>query len=169
MQLKKNISAVVLTVFSIIAVSSYMPIAYSSMQASVARQVADTYKKEVSCLAENIYYEAAKESYEGKLAVAQVTMNRVNSGRFADTVCGVVKQKINGICQFSWYCLPSAVANKNKYEWEESQIIANKAMQQTVLHTSLAEQKALFYHNNQVNPGWHLRRVAQIGNHIFYK
>ena len=168
MQLKKNITAVMLVVFSILAVSSYLPAAYSHAQAQIAREIGETYNKEVSCLAENIYYEAGKESYEGKLAVAQVTMNRVNSGRFADTVCGVVKQKINGVCQFSWYCM-QVHSNKNKYDWEESVYVARKALEQAIVHSALAAQNAMFYHNNQVNPGWRLRRVATIGNHIFYK
>jgi spore germination cell wall hydrolase CwlJ-like protein len=60
------------------------------------------------------------------------------------------------------------LSNKNKYEWEESVFVARKALTQPVVHTALAQQNALFYHNNQVNPGWHLRRITQIGNHIFY-
>ena len=63
--------------------------------------------RQLECLANNIYWEAASEPFEGKVAVAQVTMNRVESGRFADTVCGVVYQKNviyeKVICQFTWY------------------------------------------------------------------
>lgn len=168
MQLKKKITAVMLVLFSLLAINSYIPVAYSYAQAEIAKDIGETFNEEMSCLAENIYYEAGKESYEGKLAVAQVTLNRVNSGRFADTVCGVVKQKINGICQFSWYCMPVS-HTKNKYAWEEAEIVARKALTQEVVHAALAAQNAMFYHNNQVHPGWHLRRVATIGNHIFYK
>lgn len=132
------------------------------------------FKEEVQCLAENIYYESAKESFEGKLAVAQVTINRVNSGKFPSTVCGVVKQKsmIQGVmvCQFSWFCNKAYTKLvRNQYQWEESVIVAKKALTSAVAHDKLHEQNALYYHANYVNPGWRLQKVGQIGNHIFYK
>ena len=69
---------------------------------------ARTVEKQLQCLAYNIYWEAASEPFEGKVAVAQVTVNRVMSGRFPDTVCGVVHQKTTlynkVVCQFSWLC-----------------------------------------------------------------
>jgi spore germination cell wall hydrolase CwlJ-like protein len=49
--------------------------------------------KQLDCLTRNIYWEAGSEPFEGKVGVAQVTMNRLNDGRFADSVCGVVYQK----------------------------------------------------------------------------
>ena len=71
--------------------------------------------KQLDCLTKNIYNEAATEPFEGKVAVAQVTMNRVDSGKFGKGVCGVVYQKNviyeKVICQFSWACMPS-VAKK---------------------------------------------------------
>ena len=64
--------------------------------------------KQLDCLTRNIYWEAATEPFEGKVAVAQVTINRVASGRFAPDICGVVYQKNviydRVICQFSWFC-----------------------------------------------------------------
>ena len=60
-------------------------------------------QKQVTCLAENIYFEAGHEPLEGKKAVAFVTLNRVQSG-YADNICDVVKQKTGKTCQFSWYC-----------------------------------------------------------------
>ena len=74
------------------------------------KQVSQEYNKQVECLAKNIYWESASESYEGKLAVAQVTMNRVNSGKFPSDICSVVYQKTvnresRTVCQFSWTCL----------------------------------------------------------------
>ena len=173
MQLKKNITAAMLLVFSIFAVNSYVPIAYSSMQASIAREVGDTYNKEVSCLAENIYYEAGRESYEGKLAVAQVTLNRANSGKFPPTVCGVVHQKDNikgtMICQFSWVCMAVKAPFRNKYLWEESLRAARTALTEPVAHQTIYASNALYYHAAYVDPGWHLKQVARIGNHVFYK
>ena len=64
-------------------------------------------EKQLECLANNIYYEAAKESFEGKVAVAQVTMNRAASGVFPSDICKVVYQKNvimeKVVCQFRWY------------------------------------------------------------------
>lgn len=131
------------------------------------------FNKELQCLAENIYYEAGSESFEGKAAVAQVTINRANSGKFKSTICGVVKQKdiINGlaVCQFSWFCEPIRNALKNSYRWEESVIVAKKALTEPRIHDMIYRTDAMYYHNTSVNPGWNLHKVTKIGNHIFYK
>jgi spore germination cell wall hydrolase CwlJ-like protein len=118
-------------------------------------------------MANNIYYEAGNESYEGKLAVAQVTMNRTQHPNYPSTVCGVVYQKTNGVYQFSWV---GEKVNKvrNQYAWEECMIVARKALTEHKLHDTIYKTKAMFYHNNQVNPGWKLKYVAKIGNHLFY-
>ena len=81
----------------------------AGVEAMPAGYVSTTEKiKQLECLTRNIYWEAASEPFEGKVAVAQVTMNRVASGRFAPDVCGVVYQKNvfydRVVCQFSWYC-----------------------------------------------------------------
>lgn len=160
----------------LIAINLMVPAAkaYAESNSVLEEQVGEMFKEEVQCLAENIYYESAKESFEGKLAVAQVTLNRANSGKFPSTICGVVKQKdrINGVivCQFSWFC--NAAYTKlvrNPYQWEESVIVAKKALTSAVAHDKLYEQKAMYYHANYVNPGWRLQKIGQIGNHIFYK
>jgi len=131
------------------------------------------FKKEMNCLAENIYYEAATESFEGKLAVAQVTLNRANSGRYSSSICNVVHQRdnINGkvTCQFSWTCMKENLSAKNKYSWEESLIVARKALTEPIAHELLYLKKAMFYHADYVNPGWNLPVVSKIGNHIFYR
>jgi spore germination cell wall hydrolase CwlJ-like protein len=125
-------------------------------------------KEEVNCLADNIYYEAGTESYEGKLAVAQVTLNRVNSDKYPKNVCGVVKQKDNGVCQFSWVCLKVS-KTKDQYTWEESKLIAEKMLTQSTFHDKLAKSNALFYHADYVDPGWNKTKViSKIGKHIFY-
>ena len=139
----------------------------------ISKEVAEEFNKEVNCLAENVYYESASEPYEGKLAVAQVTINRVKSGKFADNVCGVVKQKnsINGsiVCQFSWVCESVKNIVRNKYQWEESLVVAKKALTQAFAHDLLYEQDAMYFHATYVHPEWKRTKVKQIGNHIFYK
>ena len=138
------------------------------------KQVSENVQRQVDCLAKNIYYEAGSESYEGKLAVAQVTLNRVNSGKFPSDICSVVYQKtvdqnLRTICQFSWTCMVKELVNKNKYVWEESYMIAKRALTEPVLHDTIAESNALYFHAVYINPGWSKTKVVkQIGNHIFY-
>lgn len=158
-----------------IAINLLVPAAraYAQNTTVIEQQVSEMFKQEVQCLAENIYFESGNQTFEGKLAVAQVTINRVNSGKFAKTICGVVKQKdqINGrmVCQFSWFCNQAYNLIRNKYQWEESVIVAKKALTTAVSHDILYKEKAMYFHANYVNPGWNLTKVMQIGNHIFYK
>ena len=63
-----------------------------------------TARQQVDCLAQNMYFESGWEPQAGQIAVAMVTINRQESGDFAPTICGVVKQKIASTCQFSWVC-----------------------------------------------------------------
>jgi len=123
--------------------------------------------KQVLCMAKNIYYEAASESFEGKLAVAQVTMNRVNSNKFPANVCDVVYQKTGSTYQFSWVG-ENVGPVRNKYAWEECLIVAKKALTEKRLHDTIYKTKSMYYHNTSVNPAWKLKYVAKIGNHLFY-
>ena len=134
----------------------------------VAQAVSDNFNQQLICMAKNIYYEAASEPHEGKLAVAQVTINRANSRNYPSDFCGVVYQKVNGTCQFSWVC-EKEYAVRNEYAWEEAMYIAKRAMTESVLHKELSKAKAMFFHATHVKPEWNnIRVVKQIGNHIFY-
>ena len=170
MMFKKHKSKIAATVLSILTVVFMTPTLSSNvMDIVVKRQVAESYNQQVECLAKNIYYESASEAYEGKLAVAQVTLNRVNSPQYPHDVCSVVYQKTQGTCQFSWTCNNVDTLVKNKYQWEESLLIAKRALTQPVLHDIIAKTNALYYHAVYVNPGWNKTKVvARIGNHIFY-
>ena len=133
----------------------------------VKQEINEDFNKQLACLTKNIYYESASESYEGKLAVAQVTINRANDPKFPSTICGVVYQRTLGTCQFSWTCLKN-LAIQNKYAWEESEIVARKALTEPVLHDIIARSNAQYYHAIYVNPGWKGKVVTKIGNHVFY-
>ena len=127
--------------------------------------------QQLECLTRNIYWEAASEPFEGKVAVAQVTMNRVASGKFASDVCGVVYQKNivyeKVICQFSWYC-DGTYKTKPVYivMWKESEEVAKKVLLEGFRLPSL--QKAMYFHADHLKPQWGKPVVAQIGHHIFY-
>ena len=124
-------------------------------------------KKQVDCLAENIYHEAGYEPEEGKIAVALVTMNRTQDGRFSDSICGVVKQKTTGVCQFSWFCMPVRL-NKNSEAYEKALEVALNVYANYEYLEDITKG-ALYYHADYVRPGWKLQRTTVIGRHIFYK
>lgn len=130
-----------------------------------------TREQQLDCLAINIYREAGHEPFEGKVAVAQVTMNRVASPDFPNDICGVVYQKttaVKTICQFSWYC-DSTHRNRpiNKEAYSESYEVAKKVLLEDFRLDVL--KPALYYHANYVNPRWNLEKIGSIGAHIFYK
>lgn len=125
-------------------------------------------KKQVECLAKNIYYEAAFEPHTGWLGVASVTMNRVRSGNYADSVCGVVYQKTGRTYQFSW------VGMKNRLSKIDENVYNNILRIATVVYVSYdpsidITKGATFYHADYVNPKWKLERTNKIGRHIFYR
>ena len=128
--------------------------------------------QQLECLTRNIYHEAATEPFEGKVAVAQVTMNRVDNGRFGHGVCGVVYQKNiiyeKVICQFSWACIPNA-GKKVVYPalYKESEEVAKKVLLENFRLPGMKD--AMYYHADYVNPHWGKPKLTQIGHHIFYK
>jgi spore germination cell wall hydrolase CwlJ-like protein len=129
-------------------------------------------ERQLACMTKNIYWEAANEPAEGKIAVAQVVMNRVDSSDFPDTVCEVVYQRdviySRVVCQFSWYCMPGFTNRRiNAEAWRESEMAAKKVMLEGFRLPSL--ETALYYHADYVNPQWRLNRITQIGRHIFYQ
>jgi spore germination cell wall hydrolase CwlJ-like protein len=133
---------------------------------------AEMRERQLGCLAKNIYYEAGSEPFEGKIAVAQVTMNRVDSSQFPGDVCKVIYQKNmfyeKVVCQFSWVCdREVAFKPKNRANYDESMIAAQKVLLEDYRLPSLKE--ALYYHADYINPRWNKEKVAKIGHHIFYK
>jgi spore germination cell wall hydrolase CwlJ-like protein len=123
-------------------------------------------EKELMCLAKNIYYEAPVEKYEGKLAVATVTMNRLRHRQFPNSVCDVVYQRNTRGCQFSWTCGPKAPFDSTLFQ--ESYKIARNVLTNNI-HVPILKN-ALYFHNTSVSPDWSFARpITQIGNHIFYE
>ena len=126
---------------------------------------------QLDCLARNIYHEAGSEPFEGKVAVAQVTINRTESGEFPSDICGVVYQKNvvyqKVLCQFSWYCEgPSAMKPMNGPIYTESMEVAKKVLLEGFRLPDL--KKALYFHGDYIHPNWDKKPVAKIGRHVFY-
>lgn len=127
---------------------------------------------QLDCLARNIYHEAGYEPFEGKAAVAQVTLNRAESGQFPSDICKVVYQKNivyeKVLCQFSWYCDQASLKKPmNGPVYLESMEVAKKVLLEGFRLESI--KGALYYHADYVNPGWKREKVAKVGRHIFYK
>lgn len=130
-----------------------------------------TRERQLDCLAMNIYREAGYENFEGKVAVAQVTLNRVAHPDFPKDVCAVVHQKSvimdKVVCQFSWHCDSATKARPvNQYAYRESYEVAKKVLLENFRLDVM--KNALYYHADYVNPRWPLEKIGKIGNHIFY-
>ncbi len=136
--------------------------------ASLADLVADLSSAELpdheaECLAGAVYFESKGESLDGQLAVAQTILNRTRSGRFPTSVCGVVMQP----SQFSFVrggAFPPI--KRTSRNWKNAVAIAHIA-RNDLWESSV--DNALYFHARRVNPGWQLRKIAALGNHIFYR
>jgi len=119
---------------------------------------------ELECLATGIYFESKGEPLAGQLGVGQVIANRSQSGgRFPSTYCGVLFQR----GQFSFvhsHALPH-VDHANR-QWQTAVAIA-KIVDGRLKDSQVGN--ALFFHARYVSPGWRLKRVASIGNHVFFR
>jgi len=129
-------------------------------------QLTSEARTQVDCLAENIYYEAGFEPRDGKIAVAMVTLNRVQDPQFPKDICSVVKQKVKSTCQFSWFCEHKTIQNNSAYLQARDIALLVYANYEKMHDMT---QGALFYHADYVNPRWKLERTTVIGRHIFYK
>lgn len=115
------------------------------------------------CIAKNIYYEARSEPIEGQIAVAHVTMNRVNAEHWPNTPCEVVYEDK----QFSWTHLIKDQTPRENEAYKQAMTIARDVM---IGNTSDPTLGATFYHANYVNPSWAKQMTVSkvIGYHIFY-
>ncbi|CAN5300102.1 hypothetical protein BH10PSE13_BH10PSE13_19440 [soil metagenome] len=125
----------------------------------------------LQCLTNAIYYEAGNEPEEGQRAVAQVVLNRIASGRWPSSVCGVIYQgteRADRLCQFTFSCDGSMARIANAASWSRARRVAGRALAGDVFAPA---GLATFYHTLAVRPVWaeRVRPVAVIGAHIFYR
>ncbi len=122
------------------------------------------------CKTKALYFEARGEKAEGLFAVAEVILNRVDSHRYPDSVCGVVNQGTGRkfACQFTYTCdgLPEHV--KEPKAWVRVGKVANVMLQGG---PRVLTDGALFYHTTAVSPSWSLTKdhTGTIGVHRFYR
>ena len=156
-------------------------LAETQKKAEEARIVAqlqreERWMKEIGCLARNVYYESRGESRQGQLAVAMVTLNRVENGLFPNSICGVVNERKMSrgemVCQFSWRCESHTNHKKRVHQKHESyQVALDAIMHYEELTKTLVPEDTLFFHAKHVRPHWRKfkQKLARIDNHIFYQ
>ena len=134
------------------------------------------------CLSLNVYHESRSDNLAGRISVADVVLNRVDSQHFPDTICGVVHQAktrvnwkgnvvpVRGMCHFSWYCDGLSDEPLEEGAWEDAQIVADLALNGGWRGIS---EGATHYHATYVEPNWINDRgmvpVGRIGQHKFYR
>lgn len=160
-------------VYPIIALSEPVELNEAPLKPLITNDI----KRQLECMADNIYYEAGIESRLGKVAVARVVMNRVNDPRWPDTPCKVVYEGAKyskaeahlqrGRCQFSWLCQGKRPEKPNPQVYREAYEVAIEVL----LHNKWQDrfQDITFYHGDYVNPGWRYQYVKRVGRHLFYK
>jgi spore germination cell wall hydrolase CwlJ-like protein len=165
----------ILATFSFVFIAKLPKEEWIELKPNFYNLTSDT-QKQIQCLAKNIYFEARNEPIEGQIAVAFVTLNRVKSPDFPNTICEVVEQRTTKVCQFSWYCesnpryiyLNNLLTINNDMKYNEIRKLAiNVYVNQERMKDP--SRGSLYYHADYVNPRWyHLDRVVTIGRHIFY-
>jgi len=128
-------------------------------------------QREQKCLAEAIYFEARSEPEAGQAAVAQVVLNRVRSGLYPASVCGVVYQNRHRYmgCQFSFACEGKSLRITEDEPWRVAVRIAREVTEGRTFNAEIGG--STHYHATYVRPRWaaRLKKMDKIGTHIFYK
>lgn len=157
------------TLFSMLQVNADEQVDFRAPGVVTYHELDPESKKQVDCLARNIYFESAGEGVAGWLAVGMVTLNRVGHDYYPSTVCSVVHQKIKHTYQFSWVKFQDTLKIRMPTMYQEILAIATELYQAHETTFDLTGG-ALFFHSVAVNPGWSgVIRTKQIGRHIFYR
>ncbi|MFY0622080.1 MAG: cell wall hydrolase [Pelagimonas sp.] len=122
------------------------------------------------CLAEALYFEARGETVKGQFAVAEVIMNRVDSKRFPNSVCGVINQGTGRkfACQFTYTCDGKPENIGDQAAWQNVGKVARAVLDGA---PRALTKGATYYHATWVQPKWSrkFKRTARIGVHMFYR
>lgn len=154
--------------------------AEAKINEQIIRQQIDqiVFEQDKHCLAMNIYFEARGDSISGQRAVAWVTLNRVKSENFPNSICEVVyqakldssgKPRLNQ-CQFSWFCDGKADKPKDTVLWQQANDVAAYVIRRHH-HDTDPTEGATYYHADYVKPSWSrsFERTVKIDTHIFYR
>ena len=165
--MKSYIRFVFNAVFWLVMITGFLTLQASAEQYS---------NEDMHCLYLNVYHEARGEPIEGQLAVAHVTLNRVKSSRFPDTICKVVKQgkykngqPVKDKCQFHWWCDGRGDKVHNQRDWKSVKTNVDTAVKWYKVGEDFSKA-ALFYHTKNMTTRWSRKftKVATIGKHAFF-
>ena len=147
-------------------------------------QLDELYQVESYCLAQNIYHEARNQPTAGQLAVASVTINRVNDPRFPNTICDVVMEgphrpswkgtgemiPVRNRCQFSWYCDGKSDRINDMETFDNIFLFTSGLVNGTITLLDVTDG-ATHYHADYVKPAWAKTKTKtiEIEDHIFYR
>ena len=147
---------------------SAQPVLIRYEETFLAAQPAPKGDAQWQCLQNALYFEARGESLKGQFAVAEVILNRVDSGEYPNSVCGVVKQGGGGGCQFSYVCDGNSDVMRDREAAEKAGRIAAIMLNGAPRGLTAG---ATHFHTRAVNPRWAHRfpRTAAIGAHLFYR
>lgn len=153
------------------------------LSAEAASTTLSTYdEQDIECLASNIYHEARGEPVKGRIAVGFVTLNRVKSNKFPNTICRVVYQAVHSSwwrtvhgkqvpvrnqCQFSWYCDGRPDTIYSEKEWIKAISLAKLVLSNAFFDPTFG---STFYHADSVSPAWasSFTHTVTINKHMFY-
>ena len=134
--------------------------------------LAQVFLQQGNCLADAMYYEARGEGRSGQMAIAEVVYNRMRSGYYPRTICGVVFEgsQLHTGCQFSFTCGGVMDRPKSSAVWRRTQRLALQIVT-GIVQLGDTTGGALSFHAEDVAPGWAdtMSRTIQIGHHIFYR
>lgn len=170
----RGLASLALLAFPLLVISFILYVAFSKQASYDAARLdaARLRMLEITCLAENVYFEARGEPLNGQYAIAEVTMNRLASPDFPNTICDVVhdtrwdRVRRRLVAHFSWTALERSTPSGPA--WDQAMEVATAVYNNN--YTPVMPD-ALFYHATYVRPYWAKSKhvVARIGNHIFYK
>lgn len=144
----------------------------ASLPAQPVTTAIEQLQDERRCMAEALYYEARGEGALGQAAIAEVIYDRMRSGEYPNSICGVVYEgaQERHACQFSFVCNGEMERPKNPHEWARARSLAAKIMT-GVIRVGDITDGATSYHSVDVDPVWSetMERTVQIGNHVFYR
>lgn len=131
------------------------------------RNSTNSLDSETQCLANAMYYEARGESRKGKWAVADLTLSRVGSPGFPDSICEVVKQRGQYTRAARRGIAPKPRNSKDSKAWNECVEIAKKAIANP---NQVLPKHVLFFHADHIRPfsSKEFKRIAWIDDHMFY-
>lgn len=126
-------------------------------------------EKQLKCLTDNIYFEAGNQKDIGMKAVALTTMNRLKHDAFPNTICEIVHQRVDNVCQFSWTCF-KRMRVKDYFTYNRAKRMAKHVLMNYGYMYDITKG-ATFFHRNDVRPPWAnpRKRTVVIGKHLFYK